>query len=337
MKSIAKRRRLLCTWLTVALLLLGIYSLFVGNFRISLCEFFEYCRLKWSGLAYNRSIEAVLMNIRLVRIVAAMIIGAALAVSGVVYQTVFSNNMVSPDLLGVSSSAACGAAIAIILGMPKEVSFLSSFLFSVGAIVLTGLLSKLLRRKDSLLLAGIIVSGFARSGLGLLKYLADSENGELESIVYWELGSLAKVSWEDIFAVVPFILVIISLLFLTRRRIGCLILGENARLLGIHTAIEKVVAISLASLLVSLVTAMCGVISWVSLIIPIATTELTRSGSISDNLSVTALLGAVFLLLSDNIARAATTSEVPISIMTGAAGLIIFCVAVFSKTGRNSS
>lgn len=334
MRSIQTRKRLVLLCLAVCLCLLAVGSMFIGNFHMTLPQLLEYLSQKLSGQAYNQNIEAVLVNIRLKRIVAAVAIGAALAVSGMVYQTVFSNNMVSPDLLGVSSSAACGAAAAILLGMPKGMGFLCSFLFSVGAILLTAFLSRLLKRKDSLLLAGIIVSGFARSGLGLMKYLADSENGELDSIIYWELGSLQKVSWEDIFVVVPFIAVILVVIFLARRRIGCMVLGESAQLLGILVHIERAAAIALSSLLVSFATAMCGVISWVSLIIPIAAVELTGSGSISDNLSVGALLGAVFLLLSDDVARAATTSEVPISIMTGAAGLIIFCAAVFSKKRR---
>jgi iron complex transport system permease protein len=184
-------------------------------------------------------------------------------------------------------------------------------------------------------MAGIIVAGFAKSGLGLLKYFADSENGELESIVYWELGSLAKVSWEQVAVIAPLIIGIFAVLFLIRRRLTCLAFGESAGLLGIHVSGERVIAIALASLLVSLSTAICGIISWVSLIIPIAASELTGSGSFSDNLTITALLGSVFLLISDTVARTSTTSEIPISIITGTAGLIVFCIAVFSKKERH--
>ena len=183
-------------------------------------------------------------------------------------------------------------------------------------------------------MAGIVIAGFAKSGIGLLKYFADSENGELESIVYWELGSLAKVSWTQVALILPFIICVIIVLYLMRYRISCLSFGENATLLGIHVLYERVIAISLASLLVSLSTAVCGIVSWVSLIIPIASSEITRSGSLSDNLIITTLLGSVFLLISDDIARASTTSEIPISIMTGAAGLIIFCVSIFFKKGE---
>lgn len=330
----AKKKKVIIIILVICLVLLMLLSLCTGNYHVSFIQLFEYVLQKMKGNSYDRGLESVLINIRLVRIIAAIVIGAALAVSGAVYQTVFSNKMVSPDLLGVSSSAACGAAMAIVCNWPSEAIFLTSFVFSVTAIFLTGLVSKLLNQRESLLMAGIIIAGFAKSGLGLLKYFADSENGEMESIVYWELGSLAKVSWKQILIIAPLIVGIIAAIFLMRKRLSCLAFGEIANLLGIYVSIERIAAVVLASLLVSLSTAVCGIVSWVSLIIPIASSELTRSGSLSDNLAITALLGAAFLLLSDDIARAATTSEIPVSIMTGAAGLIVFCIAVFSKRER---
>lgn len=329
-----KQKKAILTTLSVVLVILVTCSLCIGNYKISFASLVELLHNKMVGSSYDTVIESILLNIRLVRIIAAITVGAALATSGLVYQTVFSNNMVSPDLLGVSSSAACGAAIAILLGLPKQMNFIFSFAFSIVAIVLTGVVSKLLHRKDGLLLAGIIIAGFAKSGLGLLKYIADSENGELESIVYWEMGSMAKVSWKELGIVQPLIIIIIIVIYFSRRRISCLVFGESASLLGVCVSIEKICAIAGASLLVSLSTSMCGVISWVSLIIPIASAQLTRSGSITDNIGVTALLGGIFLLISDDICRTATASEIPISIMTGAAGLIVFCVSVFSKKGR---
>lgn len=320
--------------LAVCLITLIILSLCIGNFSVSVSDLIDHLFRRISGDTYDTGLDAIIVNVRSLRIIAAVLIGAALAVSGLVYQTVFSNNMVSPDLLGVSSSAACGAAAAIVCGLPARASFISSFVFSVTAVFLTFLISKLLIRREDLLLAGIIVAGFAKSGLGLLKYFADPENGELESIVYWELGSLSKVSWDQLAVICPAIILIIAAIFLLRHRFSGLIFGENAQLLGIHVHIERMIAIALASMLVSLSTAVCGIVSWVSLIIPIASEELTGSGSLSDNIVVTAFLGAAFLLLADDAARAATTSEIPISILTGTAGLIVFCIAVFPKRGK---
>lgn len=321
--------------LIIILLILSIASLFIGNYKIGFSELTEYIGNKINGNEYDRGIESVIVHIRLVRIVAAVLVGAALAVAGTVYQAVFSNNMVSPDLLGVSSSAAFGAALAIILGLSSHMNFVFSFLFSVVSIFLTVLFSKALHGKGNLLLSGIIVSGFARSGLGLMKYIADSETGELDSIVYWELGSIAKVTWKQLAFAAPAIAFVMIILFLIRRRTECLIFGETAELFGIHFSFESILSISLASLLVSISTSLCGVISWVGLVIPLAAFELTRSGSIVDNMPIAALIGSVFLLGIDDIARAATTSEIPISILTGAVGIVVFIIAVISRRKRS--
>ena len=322
--------------LLIILITLAIGSLFIGNYRISVSDFAEYLKNKVTGNEYNRGLESVIVNIRLVRIIAAILVGSALAVAGTVYQTAFSNNMVSPDLLGVSSSAAFGAALAIVLGLSSQMNFVFSFFFSVLSIFITVFFSKVLHGKENLLLSGIIVSGFARSGLGLMKYVADSENGQLDSIVYWELGSIAKVSWKQLSFAIPAIVVVIIILFMIRRRTECLAFGETASLFGIHYSAERIASVALASLLVSISTSLCGVISWVSLVIPLAAFELTKSGSIVDNLPVAALIGSVFLLGIDDIARAATTAEIPISILTGAVGILVFILAVFSRRKRNT-
>lgn len=332
-----KKKKIQLLLLTALLLALAVFSLFIGNYEITFQKLHSYLESKLSGSAFDTMLEAVLVNIRIPRILASIVIGAALSVAGLVYQNVFSNNMVSPDLLGVSSSAACGASIAILLGLSKYMRFASAFALSLFAIALTTVLSKLLKRKDNLLLAGIITAGFARSALGLLKYLADPENGELESIVYWELGSLAKITWTDLVMITPMIAAILVILYLLRRRICCLSLGKNAALLGIHVSAERVLVIALSSLLVSLSTALCGVISWVGLIIPIGAADLTQKGNIAHNFVITGLLGSVFLLICDDIARAATTAEIPISIMTGAAGLVIFCVSIFADKERKTA
>lgn len=331
-----KRIRIIILLLIICLVIVSLLSVCIGNYSISVPDLITYFVQRVKGLSYNKGLETVLINIRLVRIVAAILIGAALSVSGNVYQTVFSNKIASPDLLGVSSSAACGAGVAIVCGLSSNLIFFASFAFSIMSILFTGIMAKLLNRRDGLLLSGIIVGGLAKSFLGLLKYFfADSETGSLQSIVYWELGSMSKISWKQIFTVAPAIALVMIFMFLMRNRISCLAFGESASLLGIHVSIERIIAIVLASLLVSLSTAICGIVSWVCLVIPLASSELSKSGSFSDNIGITALLGSVFLLVCDTVARAATTSEIPISIMTGAAGLIIFCVSVFKKKEKH--
>ena len=327
-----KRRRTVVFCSLIAILAgLVITAVFVGDYKVTISDFFGYVSAKITGSAYDGRMETVLINLRLPRIIAAIVFGAALSVAGLVYQNVFTNNMISPDLLGASSSAACGAALSIILGFSKGLGFFGAFVFSVFSIVATNLLSKLLNRKDSLLIAGIIVGGIARSCLGLLKYLADPENGQLESIVYWEMGSLSKVHWEELRSIAVITLLIIALLFLLRRRICCLTFGRFAELLGIKYTFERAFVIIAASLLVALTTSVCGVISWVGLIVPILSADLTKSGSFEDNIVTTGLVGSVFLLFSDTLIRLISSSEIPISIMTGAGGLIVFVISVFAE------
>ena len=142
-----------------------------------------------------------------------------------------------------------------------------------------------------------------------------------------------KQQWKAWIYLAPAIALLLVVLYLLRRRICCLSLGQSAALLGINVPVERIVAIALSSLLVSLATALCGVISWVGLIVPIGAADITQKGDVVHNYAATALLGAAFLLICDNVARAATTAEIPISIMTGAAGLIIFCVSIFRARG----
>lgn len=324
------RGNLLELSLGAVLLLLFLAALCTGNYRLSPGEAVKIVFGRLTGNTSEKAGESVLLNIRLLRAFLAVAAGASLAVAGSVYQAVFHNRMVSPDLLGVSSAAACGAAAGIELGAAKF-SFLTAFLASVAALCLTGLFSTLLRdRKGGLLISGLVVGGFARSLLGLFKYLADAENGELESIIRWELGSLAKASWQDFFIALPLFIAIILVLLLFRRRIGILELEELADLTGVHFGIERAAAVAAASLLVALITSLCGVISWVALVVPMTAAQLRRGDGFAGSVAVSALLGSIFLLGADTAARALTQSEIPISIMTGALGILLFAVSLIS-------
>lgn len=328
--SMGGRKNVLEVSLGATLLILFLAALCTGNYRLTLGEIFKIVSGRLTGNASGSAGESVLLNIRLLRAFLAVAVGASLAVAGSVYQVVFHNRTVSPDLLGVSSAAACGAAAGIELGAPKF-SFLAAFLASVAALCLTGLFSTLLRdRKGGLLISGLVVGGFARSLLGLLKFLADSESGELESIVRWELGSLSKASWQDFLIVLPLLAAIILAILLFRRRIGILELEELADLTGVHSDIERAAAITASSLLVALVTALCGVISWVALVVPMTAAQLRRGDGFAGSVAVSALLGSIFLLGADTAARALTQSEIPISIMTGALGILLFTASLIS-------
>lgn len=316
--------------LGAVLLILFLTALGTGHYSLSAPDIFRIFSEKLAGNFSGSAGESVLLNIRLLRALLAVVAGASLAIAGSVYQAVFHNRTISPDLLGVSSAAACGAAAGIELGAARF-SFLAAFLASVAALCLAGLLSTFLRdRKGGLLVSGLVVGGLARSLLGLFKLLADSENGELESIVRWELGSLSKATWQDFLITLPILMAMILAILLFRRRIGILELEELADLTGVHFSAERAAAVTAASLLVALVTSLCGVISWVALVIPMTAAQLRRGDGFAGSVAVSALLGSIFLLGADTAARSLTQNEIPISIMTGALGILLFAASLVS-------
>lgn len=267
----------------------------------------------------------VVLSLRLPRIAAALLVGSALAVSGATYQAVFRNPLVAPDLLGVSSGACVGASMAIIAGLHAAGVQLCAF---VGGIAAVGAAMSIPRRLHHdgmmmLVLAGIIVSGILNSILGLLKYVADPET-HLVEITYWQLGSIAKVLPQNLGVVSPVMTMALVVLLSLRWRLNVLSLGdEEARSLGVSVKRLRLLMVVCATLLTSCSVCIGGTIGWIGLVIP----HLGRLLVGVDNvklLPMTAVLGAVFLLVVDTIARSLSGAELPLSILTGLLGASFF-------------
>ena len=262
-----------------------------------------------------------MFTLRVPRAVGAFFVGGALALSGATYQGVFKNPLVSPDLLGISSGACVGAAGAILLGLNTWGIQISAFVTGIAAVALTALVPRLLKNSSMtmLVLSGIVVSGIMNSLLGLLKYVADPET-ELAAITYWQLGSMTKVMTADLIRALPAILVCTVLLLLLRWRLNLLSLGEGeARMLGVNTGLLKAVVIACSTMLTACSVSLCGTIGWVGLVIP----HLSRMLVGADNtrsLPVAFLLGGLFLLVIDTLARTITSAEIPLSVLTGIVG-----------------
>lgn len=263
----------------------------------------------------------VLFIIRLPRILASILVGAALSLSGAVYQGIFKNPIVSPDLLGVSSGATVGAALAILLGAGMIMIQMSAFIMGMLAVVISTGITKVLRNNTNmaLVLAGIITGGFMSSILGLLKYIADPET-QLAEIVFWQMGSFASINRFQLVSISPFFLVCIAILLALSWRINILSFGEEeAKTLGMNIGFYRAISIICASFLTASAVSISGTIGWIGLVIP----HLGRLIIGSDNsklFPITILLGGVFMLMIDTIARAATSVEIPISILTGLIG-----------------
>jgi iron complex transport system permease protein len=271
------------------------------------------------------TLESVVIDVRLPRLLAGMLIGAGLSISGASFQGLFRNPLVSPHILGVSAGAGFGAAVGILFFGNVFMVQLLSFVFGLMAVFLTYALSRTYRSTPVLMLvlAGIIIGALFSAGTSLLKYIADPVN-QMPSIVFWLLGSLNNASNRDIAAVGPIIVLGIVALYLLRWRINLLTMGEeDARALGVNTGQIRGIIIISATLISASAVCISGVIGWVGLVIP----HIGRILVGADNkhlLPVSALIGAIYLVSVDLIARTAMETEIPIGILTAIIGAPIF-------------
>ena len=282
--------------------------------------------------------EAVVMNIRFPRIALASLIGAALSLAGASYQSIFRNPMVSPDLLGASTGAGFGAALAILLGGGYMAITVSSFAFGLLAVVIALLVASKSRLHVtlSLVLAGVMVSSLFSSGTSFVKLVADTSD-KLPAITYYLMGSLASVKKNDLyFAFIPIVLGMIPVILL-RWRINLLTVDEaEARSMGIDTRKLRLVVVLSATLMTSASVAVSGMIGWVGLVVP-HFSRLIYGDDSSVTLPTSAVMGAIFLLVVDNIARIATTAEIPLGILTSFVGAPVFLYLIMKGGNKNES
>ena len=274
----------------------------------------------WSMNMYN-----VVMNLRLPRMIAALLVGGALSLSGATYQGMFKNPLVSPDILGVSSGACVGAAGSILLGMNNVQIQVLAFLGGIAAVMMTTTIPRLMRKESTMamVLAGVIVGGFMNSMIGLMKYIADVDT-ELADMTYWQLGSIAKVTYDSILATAPIILITGGVLIAMRWRINILSLGDDqAKTLGINLKRERGVAILCSTLLTASAVCLSGTIGWIGLVIPHLARMVVGNNN-SRVLPVATLLSMGFLLIIDTMARTITGGELPLGILTGFVGAPFF-------------
>lgn len=315
------------TSLLLLLLTLAIVTLCVGRYSVDpintiriLLGHIIPLEVTWSQTDYN-----VIMNLRLPRLIAAVLVGSALALSGATYQGMFKNPLVSPDLLGVSAGACVGAASAILLSYGNLGIQLFAFIGGIVAVVITITIPALMRKSSTLMLvlAGVIVGGFMNSIIGLMKYMADPET-ELADITYWTLGSISKVNMSTLKAVAPVITIVGIILIAIRWRINVLSLGDNeAKTMGINLRFERGLAIFCATILTASAVCLSGTIGWIGLVIPHLSRMLVGSNH-SRLIPVTAIIGAAFLLVIDTVARTLTGGELPLGILTGFIGAPFF-------------
>ena len=276
-------------------------------------------------LEVSPTITTIVFEIRLPRIIAALIVGAALAMAGAAFQSIFKNPLVSSDLLGVSNGAGFGAALAIVLSGSNAVVQIFAFIFGLISVSVTYLISRAYKAGGILILvlSGVAISAFFNSLISAIKFVADPDD-KLPEIVYWLMGSLASVTVDKLIMISIPIIIGFAILIALRWQMNLLAMGdEEAQSLGLNPSRVRLLVIAGCTLLTSAAVSVSGGIGWIGLVIP----HMTRMIVGPDNrilIPASLSLGASFLLLIDNISRAFISIEIPIGILTAIIGVPIF-------------
>lgn len=312
-------------------------SLLVGRYALSPGQLVHMLWARISGGAADWPIsdDKVVFAVRLPRVAAAALAGAALAVSGAAYQGMFRNPMVSPDILGASTGAGFGAAVAILLGAGYFGISAAAFCCGLLAVAAAWLVSRLSRTNQTvtLILAGMMISSLFSAGTSFVKLVADTQQ-QLPAITYWLMGSLSSIKDKDVlFLSIPVTLGMVPLLAL-RWRMNLLTLGEEeAQSMGVNTRRLRGTVIVCATLLTSASVAVSGMIGWVGLVIP-HFCRMLFGYDYRRLIPAGALFGASFLLIVDDIARLVTTGELPLGILTAFVGAPLFVYLIVTGGGR---
>ena len=312
----------------------------LGRFSVTPKELFRLLlsRLTETEQGWRDGAENVVFQIRLPRVAAAALIGAALAVAGVSYQGMFRNPMVSPDILGASTGAGFGAALAILLGAGYFGISMSAFVFGLLAVAAAYLVSCMSRTNQTiaLILSGMMVSSLFSAGTSYLKLVADTQQ-QLPAITYWLMGSLSSIKPRDVlFLVIPVTLGLVPLWILSWR-MNLLTLGEEeARSMGVNTRLLRFTVILCATLLTASSVAVSGMIGWVGLVIP-HFCRMLFGYDYRRLIPAAALFGASFLIIVDDIARLATAGEIPLGILTAFVGAPIFLYLILTGGARRGN
>lgn len=318
------------TWIRifmVVLVLVVLASLCLGRVTI---PFLQTLKILFSPVFpldpdWSETTYSVVMDVRLPRILAGLLVGAALSISGASFQGVFQNPLVSPHILGVAAGAGFGAALAILFFDNIWMIHLISFLFGLASVAMTYALSRVYKMTPVLMLvlSGIVVGSLFSALTSLLKYMADPMN-KMPAIVFWLLGSLNHVSFKNLLITLPIFVACMALLLMVRWRINLLSMGEeDARSLGINTEALKAVIILSATIATASAVCISGIIGWIGIMIP----HIGRLIVGPDHkylLPISMVIGAAYLVAVDTIARTALTTEIPIGILTAVFGAPVF-------------
>ncbi len=282
--------------------------------------------------------QSVVFSIRLPRIIASSLIGAGLSLSGLIFQMIFRNPMVSPDVLGTSTGAGFGASLALLWALP---SFSIPILAFAGGMLAVLLVWRIASKVPSnqvlgLILGGIMISSLFQSGTSFIKLVADPED-ELPAITYFLMGSLAGAGMDEVkLIIVPMVISAVPLIILSWRMNILSLPEEEAKSLGIDTKLLRGIAIASSSLMTASTVAVAGVIGWVGLVIPHITRMIVGPDA-RRTIPSSIILGAAFLTAVDTVSRSVSYSEIPIGILTSFIGAPFFLYLIIREGKKNAA
>jgi len=321
--------------LSLILLAFSFFSITLGTYQISFIDIYvtlgKHLTPFFADASINKLYETIIWKLRFPRIILAVAVGMSLAIAGAVYQSVFRNPLVEPYILGVSSGAAFGAALAIVFsGMFLEVQGMA-FLFGGIAVLASYFLAS--QRGETpvimLVLSGVIISSLFMAFVSILKYTADTN--ALREIVFWMMGGFYYATWADVLYIIPVLVLSFGILWYHSWKLNVLSMGdEEARSLGVNPEKTKIIAVSLATLITAFSVSLVGIVAWIGLMMPHAARMLLGP----DNryvIPTAALMGGIYLIICDTLARTLTTHEIPIGIITSILGAPYLCYLIKSR------
>lgn len=331
------QRRVVCL-LAILLPILVLVSLGIGRYHVPLESVIRVLINQFIPLehTWTGQMEMVILKIRLPRVLLACLVGCSLSAAGAAYQGVFQNPIAAPDLLGATSGAAFGAALAILFGGSYTTISLAAFALSLIAVSLVYLIGRVApgNRVLNLVLAGMMVGSLFSAGTSFIKLVADPTD-QLPAITYWLMGSFSGASNQTVAYICLPMLTGLLILFLLRWRLNLLTVGdEAARSMGIHTNRLRLVIILAATLITAASVSVSGMIGWVGLVIPHLCRKLVGSNYVY-LLPASMFVGAGFMLIIDTLSRNLLAVEIPVGILTAFIGAPFFTYLIFRKEAIN--
>ncbi len=316
--------------------LIGWIALFIGAYNINPLMVLKIIGSEIWPYSGSPDIQekAIILDIRLPRVILAGLVGIALSGSGVTLQGIFRNPLVDPFILGISAGAALGCALSVGF-FPNLPIQITALLFGIIAVILAYTMAKTQGEVSRLplVLSGVIISAFFTAMVSIVKFLVDPY--KLQSIVFWLMGSFSLSDWRLVKIAGAGIIAGVLPIFLMRWRLNVISMGEDeAKALGVNVKRERIIFIGASSLAVSIAVSVSGIIGWVGLMVP----HLVRMLIGPDHRSLVPLSmagGAAFMIFADTIARNLTSFDIPVGIITAITGAPFF-VYLMKKGGKES-